>query len=291
MVFYNNSLDMQKKLEKALMELSQEIDSDLKDFLSVSWLSYPNGLENKPDGTSWAAQRLFYPADLVSLFYAVAIEIWLQRQWLEEDIELQRAMNEMAFMASRDATSMVIDYLTGTASGPKIHNQSKYNWYEQRQLLNNWLSELDWPELIGVNVSQKLLSEGAFGRERQSCGIHYQNRNRLSTGAMIRLLHIIVSNSLPLLITYQRIQYLFKLNFDINIDSSESQSMSIWRTSKRGNSSYIDKVVFNEVTYHKIIMARTKDQVPNIIVIFNENSKVFRDDYTVPTLINRLITD
>ncbi|HRD41614.1 MAG TPA: hypothetical protein PLI52_02470 [Prochlorococcaceae cyanobacterium AMR_MDS_5431] len=287
MVFYNSCLLMQEKLEKVFIQLTEEGYVSLKDSLSISWLSYQNGVKEKPNGTSWAPKRLFHLGDLVNLFYAVAVEVWLQRQWLEEDIEIYRALSEIGSTMSNDATSMIIDLLTGTSGGLKIHNHNKKDWYEQRQLLNNWLRELDWPELAGSNICQKVWSEGTFGTERQFCGTHYQNRNRLSTGAMARFLHMIITSDLYSPLICQRIRSLF--NLDLDIDASYYLEQS--NTSEQNPITCLNIISSKNITYHKLILARTKRGILDIVVLFNENERISKDvDMISLLLIDQLVS-
>ena len=66
--------------------------------------------------------------------------------------------------SSNDATSLVVDLLSGTTSGPSLPPERMAHWVKQRQLVNGWLSELGWPELQGCNACQKTWGDGPYGR-------------------------------------------------------------------------------------------------------------------------------
>nr|YP_009530802.1 hypothetical protein PMNZ_555 [Paulinella micropora]AXY63491.1 hypothetical protein PMNZ_555 [Paulinella micropora] len=286
MVFYNSCPLMQEKLEKVFIQLTEQGYILLKDSLSVSWLSYRNSVKEKPYGTAWAAKRLFHLGDLVNLFYAVAVEVWLQRQWLEEDIEIYRALSEMGSTMSSDATSMIIDLLTGTSGGLRIHDRNKQDWYEQRQLLNNWLRELDWPELAGSNICQKVWPEGTFGTERQFCGTHYQNRNRLSTGAMARFLHMLIISDFYSPLICQRIKSLFNLDLDIDPYYLEQSN-----TSEQNPMTCLNIISSKNITDHKLIFARTKRGTLNVVVLFNEDERISKDISMISSLLMDQLID
>lgn len=56
----------------------------------------------------------------MKLVYLVAAEAWLQRQLIQEGPELRRALADMVRDSGNDATSLVVDLLTGTTSGPSL---------------------------------------------------------------------------------------------------------------------------------------------------------------------------
>jgi hypothetical protein len=132
----------------------------------------------------------------VKLVYLIAAEAWLQRGLLEEDPELSRALALMIQDSSNDATGLVVDLLSGSTSGPALPPLLMHAWCEQRQLVNQWLGGLGWPELEGVNACQKTWGDGPFGREREFYGAHLENRNRLSTDATARLLEAVMASRL-----------------------------------------------------------------------------------------------
>jgi beta-lactamase class A len=133
---------------------------------------------------------------VVKLVYLVAAEAWRQADLLADTPELRRALSDMIRDSSNDATSLVVDLLSGTTSGPSLPRERMAHWVEQRQLVNGWLSELGWPELQGCNACQKTWGDGPYGRERDFYGTELENRNRLSTDAVARLLQAVLASAL-----------------------------------------------------------------------------------------------
>jgi hypothetical protein len=132
----------------------------------------------------------------VQLPYLIASERWLQRGLLEEEPELGRAQFAMIRQGSHDATSYVVDRLSGTTSGPALSAPGREAWMAQRLLVNGWLVSLGWPELEGCHVAQKTWQDGPYGREREFFGPEQQSANRLSSDGLARLLEAVLAGTL-----------------------------------------------------------------------------------------------
>lgn len=145
-----------------------------------------------PRGFSYRGVECVDPADIVKLFYLVAIHEWLERGMVLSSAELERAMRDMVVASSNDATSLVIDVLTGTTSGPELPAAPFETWIQQRNIVNRYFQTFGWEELETINVNQKTWCDGAYGRERIFLGELLEHRNRLTTTATARLLHSIV---------------------------------------------------------------------------------------------------
>ncbi len=145
-----------------------------------------------PRGFSYRGVESIYPASVVKLFYLVALHEWLEQGMAQPSAELERATKDMIVDSSNDATSLVVDVLTGTTSGPDLPAAPFETWKQQRNLVNRYFQSLAWTELETINVNQKTWCDGAYGRERAFLGELMDNRNRLTTIATARLLHSIV---------------------------------------------------------------------------------------------------
>lgn len=143
-------------------------------------------------GFSYRGVERIYPASIVKLFYLVAVHEWLEKGMIQTSAELERAIRDMIVDSSNDATSLVVDVLTGTTSGPELSSGPFETWKHQRNFVNRYFQSLGWSELETVNVNQKTWCDGAYGRERAFLGEMMENRNMLTTIATARLLHSIV---------------------------------------------------------------------------------------------------
>jgi hypothetical protein len=210
MAFYCPDGALQQRLEQAIDALAAEGRPQLRRQLSVTWLHYGETLRQSAAetadaasfwirpvaGASWCGDQPRYPASVVKLLYAVAAEAWLQRQLIDDGAELRRALADMIRDSSNDATGLVVDLLTGTSSGPELPEDAFRRWSRQRQVINQWFTDLAWPEWNGCNACQKTWGDGPYGRERQSYGEQLDNRNRLSTDLVARVLHALMAGAL-----------------------------------------------------------------------------------------------
>ena len=207
---------MADKLISVIDGLEADGRPNLRNSLSVTWVSYKSDfpLPGEGYGAQWGEQRLFYPASIVKLFYAIAIERWLKEDLIVDSQELRRALQKMICNSSNDATSLVVDILTGTRSGPELYGSAMDNWQAQRRLINDWLKTLNWPELNSVNCCQKTWNEEPFGRDNQFYGKKSQNKNFLSTAATARMMESVMTGSIVSPPACLRLRSLLKRTLD-----------------------------------------------------------------------------
>jgi len=136
----------------------------------------------------WASVRggvPLYPASVVKLFYLVAAHRWMEDGRLNDTEELRRAMRDMIVDSSNDATSYVVDVLTGTTSGPELPVDSLASWHDRRGAVNRYFAALGYR---GINCDKKPWGDGPYGRETQASKAFEPARNQLTTDAVARLL-------------------------------------------------------------------------------------------------------
>jgi hypothetical protein len=126
-----------------------------------------------------------YPASVVKLFYLAATHRWLEDGKLTDTPELRRAMKDMIVDSSNDATSYIVDVLTGTTSGPELSDNDIKAWFDQRNVVNRYFAGLGY---TGINVNKKPWGDGPYGRETQATRLFDPKRNMLTTDATARLL-------------------------------------------------------------------------------------------------------
>ncbi|MFQ4135526.1 serine hydrolase [Nodosilinea sp. PGN35] len=202
--FFASDSTLQATLEQVLEQVRAEF-SLTPTQIAVTWIVYdPPYIVNtggalsaldfwqrRPRGASYRGVELIYPASVVKLFYLVAAHEWLEQGMIPPSAELDRALQDMIVDSSNDATSLVVDMLSGTTSGPELPPGPFETWCHQRNIVNRFFQSLQWPELEGVNLNQKPWGDGPYGRERAFVGEHYDNRNYLTTNAVARLMHSI----------------------------------------------------------------------------------------------------
>ncbi len=206
MTFYQSSDRLEHLGQKILQQTWQKFPSLSLSQIALTWIVYDDPVivntggalspeafwEHPVFGFHYRGGERIYPASVVKLFYLVAIHEWLQGEMVQPSNELARAMHDMISDSSNDATSYVVDVLTGTTSGPELPADPMKTWSSQRNIINRYYQALGWEELTPINVNQKPWGDGPYGRERQFLGENYENRNMLTTNAVARLFHSVM---------------------------------------------------------------------------------------------------
>ena len=84
-----------------------------------------------------------------------------------------------------EATSYIVDAITGTTSGPELTPAALAAWSEQRGVVTRYFQSLGY---ANVNATRKTWGEGPYGREKVDMEVHPPARNFLSTNDTARLL-------------------------------------------------------------------------------------------------------
>ena len=309
MAFYSPDPAMGQILADLVRALELEGRPGLAQHLSITWVRYDQSLiaraaDLAPEqfwarpvqGASWAGDRPRYPASVVKLVYLVAAEAWRQSDLLSDTPELRRALADMIRDSSNDATGLVLDLLTGTTSGPALPPPRMATWVEQRQLVNRWLAELNWPEFQGCNACQKTWGDGPYGREREFYGEQLDNRNRLSTDAVARLLQAVMASALVSPPACARMRALLARSLDLaqraedpdnQVDGfigeglpSHAQfwSKAGWMSQARHDAAYVESPV----------PENGSPPAPFLLVIFSEGQACAQDTRLLPEIAARL---
>jgi len=303
MAFYSPDPAMGQILTDLVRALELDGRSGLAQQLSITWLRYDQSLiaraaDLSPQqfgalpvrGASWAGNRLRYPASVVKLVYLIAVEAWRQADLLADIPELRRALGDMIRDSSNDATSLVLDLLTGTTSGPSLPPRPMAQWMEQRQLVNGWLAELDWPELQGCNACQKTWGDGPYGRERDFYGADLQNRNRLSTDAVARLLQAVMASALVSPPACARMRSLLARSLDPaqRAADPENQVDGFLGAGLPEGSSLWSKAGWMSLARHDAAYGEGGGRPPMLLVVFSEGRDCAADDHLLPKIAAQL---
>jgi len=312
MAFYSPDQAMGQRLEALVQELEQQDRPGLADQLSITWVRYPQSLldralvpgreQSDPGaegtwahgrGASWNGGRLRYPASVVKLVYLVAAEAWLQRQLIGEEAELRRALADMIRDSSNDATGLVVDRLTGTTSGPELPPEAFRHWSGQRQLVNDWLQDLGWPELEGCNACQKTWGDGPYGRERQSYGPEGENRNRLSTEATARMLEAVIAADVVSPPACRRMQQVLERPLDLAARQAdpENQVDGFLGEGLPLEARLWSKAGWMSQARHDAAYAEVPGADPFLLVVFSEGPACARDPSLLPSIAAALRQD
>ncbi len=304
MAFYSPDQAMGQTLRQLIGNLEEEGRPGLGEQVSITWLHYGASLLGAAEGlgqeafwgqavtgASWEGERPRYPASVVKLVYLVAAEAWLQRQLIEEGPELRRALADMVRDSGNDATSLVVDLLTGTTSGPSLPPARAAAWCRQRQVVNDWLARLGWSEVAGVNVCQKTWAEGPYGRERDFYGAQLENRNRLSTDFTARLLHAVMAGAAVSPPACRRMMALLGRSLDPEGRAAdpENQVDGFLGAALPQGSRLWSKAGWMSQARHDAAYVEVEGKAPMLLVVFSEGRARAADASLLPAIATALL--
>jgi beta-lactamase class A len=298
MAFYSTDPAMAQILADLVHALEVDGRAGLSQRISLTWVRYQQSLLSCEHGVepawargaSWAGNRQRYPASVVKLVYLIAAEAWIQQGLLEDSPQLRRALEAMIRDSSNDATSLVVDLLSGTTSGPELPPTLMVTWMEQRQLVNAWLAELGWPELEGVNACQKTWGDGPFGREWVFYGPDMANRNRLSTESTGRLLEAVMANRLLSPPACRRMQMVLARSLDPSIREAdpENQVDGFLGEGLPADACLWSKAGWMSQARHDAAYVEAQGHGPFLLVVFAEGAAAARDTSLLPEIARHL---
>jgi len=292
MAFYQSSPAMKSQLQQLLDEFAKKGRPGLHKNIAITWIRYshPNPEPESGIGAGWSERKLFYPASVVKLFYAVATEAWIQKDLLLNSAELQRAVKDMIANSSNDATSLVVDLLSGTTSGPSLSGERWEAWQTQRLLINQWLQSLQWKELEKINCCQKTWEDGPYGREQDFYKDGYVNRNALNTLATARMLEAVMTNGVISPPACKKLRTLFSRSLDIRQrkEDPENQIDGFIGEGLPKGSRLWSKAGWMSQARHDAAWCSYAKGNPMLLIIFNQGRQGSIDKHLLPAIAKEL---
>lgn len=287
MAFFNSDETLRQLGNQTLEATWSEFPQLAPDRLALTWVVYdPPVIANTGGaisaeefwnhsvrGFSYRGIERIYPASIVKLFYLVAIHEWLEGKMIPESAELNRAIRDMVVDSSNDATSLVVDVLTGTTSGPELPASPFNTWQHQRNIINRYFKSLGWEGLAAINVNQKTWCDGPYGRERAFVGEMMENRNMLTTNAVARLLYSIVGGVAVSSKRSQQMMELLKRNLtskEFNIAGAENQVTGFLGEGLPPNAQLWSKAGWSSQVRHDAAYIQIPEYQPYLLVVFTE---------------------
>ncbi len=287
--FFTSDLGLQSQLDQILDTVWEIYPQLAQNQIALTWITYnpPYRINTggalsaeefwqyQPEGASYRGVELIEPGSLVHLFYLVAIHVWLEQGMVQPAADTERALANMIRDGSHDATSYLVDILSGVSSGPVLPEGPMTTWQSQRDIVNRYFVQLGWSELRSINVNQKTWQDGPYGRERVFFGETFENRNQLTTEAIARLLHSIIGG--------------------VSVTSIRSQSMMSLLTDQ-AESAFIDLPPGAKIWQKSDVQARiahsaayveAEDIHPYLLIVLTEN--MTDSGQNVIALVNRLV--
>jgi Beta-lactamase enzyme family len=287
MIFFNQDEQLEN-LGRCIIDATwAQFPTLARNQIALTWIVYdppvlvntggaltPNAFWNHSlRGFTYRGVERIYPASVVKLFYMVAVNEWLEKQMLQTSKELERATRDMIIDSSNDGTSLVIDMLSGTTSGPELSAGPFETWRHQRNIVNRYLKSLGWEELDTINVCQKTWGDGPYGRERAFYGEMLENRNMLTTNATAKLLHSIVGGVAVSSGRSQAMMALLKRSLnpeDLPTDVEEDQITGFLGGGLPENAQIWSKAGWTSQVRHDAAYIELQDKRPYLLVVFTE---------------------
>jgi hypothetical protein len=224
-------------------------------------------------GFTYRGVERIYPASVVKLFYLVAVNEWLEKGMTAPSGELERGLRDMIVDSSNDATSLMVDILSGTTSGPELPVGPFETWKYQRNIVNRYYQSLGWEEMETINICQKTWGDGPYGRERAFYGEMLENRNMVTTNAVARLLHSIVGGVAVSSERSQAMMNLLKRSLnphDLPTDVEEDQVTGFLGGGLTQEAQTWSKAGWTTQVRHDAAYIELPEQPPYILVVFTE---------------------
>lgn len=237
-----------------------------------------------PTQASFRGTEGIYPASVVKLFYLVMAHHLLEEGKIKETDELKRALKDMIVDSSNDATSFVLDNITGTTSGPELKGSELKKWAEKRNAVNRYFTTLGF---TGINTNQKTYCEGPYGREQLFRGAKGENRNKLTTDAVARLLSEIVTGRA---VTPQRslaMMELMKRDFSGKSDNADDQAHGFTGIALPTGARLWSKAGWTSTTRHDAAYIELPNGARFVLVTFTTDHANDRD--IIPTVARVII--
>lgn len=305
MIFFRKDEQLEKLGNDILEATWAEFPSLTPAQIALTWIVYdppvlvntggaltPNAFwSHSVRGFTYRGVERIYPASVVKLFYLVAIHEWLEKSMTTNSQELERAMRDMIVDSSNDATSLVVDVLSGTTSGPALPAGPFETWKHQRNIVNRYFQSLGWEDLETINVCQKTWCDGPYGRERAFVGELLENRNMLTTNATARLLHSIIGGVAVSSRRSQAMMALLKRSLHPDEEATDGEDQVTGFLGSGVPSGQIwSKAGWTSQVRHDAAYIEIPDRRPYLLVVFTEGKANALNRDILP-FVSRLVSE
>ncbi|BAY75507.1 hypothetical protein NIES25_19520 [Nostoc linckia NIES-25] len=305
MIFFNKDEQLENLGLRILDATWAAFPTLARNQIALTWVVYdppvpvntggaltPNAFWNHPvRGFSYRGVERIYPASVVKLFYLVAVNEWLEKGMSQTSKELERALSDMIVDSSNDATSLVVDILTGTTSGPELPVGPFETWKYQRNIVNRYYQSLGWEEMETINVCQKTWGDGPYGRERAFVGELLENRNMLTTNAIARLVHSIIGGVAVSSTRSQAMMALLKRDLqNLPADVEEDQVTGFLGGGLPKDAQIWSKAGWTSQVRHDVAYIELPNQRPYLLVVFTEGKAQAKNREILP-FVSKLVVE
>ena len=292
MGLYIHDPEMGFFLEKLVRKFEKDSRPNLHNNISITWVYYK---DQNPEsytglGAGWLEKNVIYPASVIKLFYACAVEEWLSKDLIIDSTELRRALSEMIVNSSNDATSYIVDQLTATTSGPSLTGFRWETWKRQRNLINDWLKSFKYDEYNSINCCQKTWSDGPFGREYDFYGKNNENRNALTTIGTAKFFQELMTGNLLDSKGTNNVKKLLFRSLDLIARKSNNENQIdgfLGEGLPKGSKLWSKAGLMSEVR-HDVAWWESPNKNPMLAVVFTTGKELVKDQFLLPAISSEL---
>jgi len=138
-----------------------------------------------------------YASGLAKLFYGVSVYQLLSSNCVDMTPALQEDVMRMLRDGDNAATNRLVDFVTGTESGPDLPYPDLCDFAIKREYVNAYLTDLGFQHF---NVNQKVSVGSPVGRDLQLLGrklpLNYENSNRVTSNQVAALMYLLDQEAL-----------------------------------------------------------------------------------------------
>jgi len=292
MAFYRKDPEMASCLKGLLDRFEKEGRPNLHENIAITCIRYDKQIPSLSNGygTGWNSNKNYYPASVVKIVYALATQVWIEKDLIVDSKELRRALFEMIANSNNDATSYILDLLTGTTSGPSLNESNFKAWKIQRELINSWLQELKWPETKTWNCNQKTWNEGPFGREKDFYGKNNENRNRMTTDGTARIFESLMTNGMIPKFANEHLIKVFQRSLD---PVTRKQDLENQVDGFLGEGLPLASILWSKAglmseVRHDVALWKAPHKNPMLAVVFTTGKELVKDQFLLPAISSEL---
>ena len=239
-----------------------------------------------PERGSYRGDVRIYPASVIKMFYLEAAHGWMEEGKIKDTPELRRALSDMIVLSYNEATSYVIDVITGTTSGYELSEREMKEWSEKRNAINRYFEARGY---TNINANQKPWGEGPYGRERVFVGEKYTNRNMLTTDATARMLtEIVLGKAVSQKRSAEMLELMKRDPFSETTDPDD-QSHGFTGPAVPKGAKLWSKAGWTSQTRHDAAYIELPNGARFVLVVFTVNHATERD--IIPILAKSIISD
>ena len=282
MSFYYINEKLGKILQDLLKKLCNERYHHKLNNIAITWINY-EASSKKGYGYGINNRKKIYPASIVKLVYALAIYYWIENKIILRDLQVDEATQAMLMNSSNDATSFIVDLLTGTTSGPSLEKEIFNRWKYQRAIINDWLKTLNWDELQDFNCCQKTWEDRPYGREKDFYSTSNKNRNSMTTDGTARIMEEIMQNISFNKENINLKNYLFReLNEESQHKDPNNQINGFLGGGLPEKIPFWSKAGLMSEVRNDVAWWINRNKSKTLLVVFTEGTEFAKDNYFLP---------